>query len=128
MNPMIVTSLILAVTMALFIWNKLPAAVVAVMSLIALHLTGVLTMHEALSGFGDPLIVFIAALLGIGIGLETTGVGTWAGQWLIRHSGTSRKRLIASLLILSAISTALIGMNGAVVAMLPIAVIVCVQT
>ncbi|NUY01348.1 SLC13 family permease [Paraburkholderia youngii] len=128
MNPMIVTSLVLAVTMALFIWNKVPAAVVAVMSLIALYLTGVLTMREALSGFGDPLIVFIAALLGIGIGLETTGVGTWAGQWLIRHSGSSRKRLIASLLILSAVSTALIGMNGAVVAMLPIAVIICVQT
>ncbi|MFC0401697.1 SLC13 family permease [Paraburkholderia rhizosphaerae] len=128
MNPMIVTSLILFVTMALFIWNKLPAAVVAVMSLIALYLTGVLTMHEALGGFGDPLIVFIAALLGIGIGLETTGVGTWAGQWLIRHAGTSQKRLIASLLVLSAVSTALIGMNGAVVAMLPIAVIICVQT
>ncbi|MGF6661323.1 di/tricarboxylate transporter [Paraburkholderia atlantica] len=128
MNPMTVTSLVLAMTMALFIWNKVPAAVVAVMSLIALYLTGVLTMREALSGFGDPLIVFIAALLGIGIGLETTGVGTWAGQWLIRHSGSSRKRLIASLLILSAVSTALIGMNGAVVAMLPIAVIICVQT
>ncbi|MEX3964043.1 SLC13 family permease [Paraburkholderia sp. EG286B] len=128
MNPMIVTSLILAVTMVLFIWNKLPAAVVAVMSLLALYLTGVLTMHEALGGFGDPLIVFIAALLGVGIGLETTGVGTWAGQWLIRHAGQSQKRLIASLLILSAISTALIGMNGAVVAMLPIAVIVCVRT
>lgn len=128
MNPMVVTSLILAVTMVLFIWNKLPPAVVAVMSMLALYLTGVLTMREALSGFGDPLIVFIAALLGIGIGLETTGVGTWAGQWLIRHAGTSRKRLIASLLVLSAISTALIGMNGAVVAMLPIAVIVCVRT
>lgn len=128
MSPMVITSLILAVTMVLFIWNKLPAAVVAVMSLIALYLTGVLTMREALGGFGDPLIVFIAALLGIGMGLETTGVGTWAGQWLIRHAGKSRMRLIASLLILAAISTSLIGMNGAVVAMLPIAVIICVQT
>ncbi|WP_353189777.1 SLC13 family permease [Pandoraea pnomenusa] len=127
MNPMVVTSLVLVVTMALFIWNRLPAAVVAVMSLIALYLSGVLTMHEALSGFGDPLIVFIAALLGIGIGLETTGVGTWAGQWLIRHAGSHPKRLIASLLILSAVSTALIGMNGAVVAMLPIAVVICVR-
>ncbi|PXW28414.1 TrkA-C domain-containing protein [Paraburkholderia caballeronis] len=128
MNPMVTTLLILVATMALFIWNRWPAAVVAVMSLLALYLTGVLTMHEALGGFGDPLIVFIAALLGIGIGLETTGVGTWAGQWLIHHAGKSRLRLIASLLILSAVTTALIGMNGAVVAMLPIAVIVCVQT
>lgn len=128
MSPMVVTSLVLAVTMVLFIWNKLPAAVVAVMSLLALYLTGVLTMPEALSGFGDPLIVFIAALLGIGMGLETTGVGTWAGQWLIRHAGDNRKRLIASLLILSAVFTALIGMNGAVVAMLPIAVVICVRT
>ena len=128
MHPMVVTSLILAATMVLFIWNKLPAAVVAVMSLLALYLAGVLTMPEALSGFGDPLIVFIAALLGIGMGLETTGVGTWAGQWLIRHAGDSRKRLIGSLLILCAVFSALIGMNGAVVAMLPIAVVICVRT
>ncbi|HTH61096.1 MAG TPA: SLC13 family permease [Paraburkholderia sp.] len=128
MSPMVTTSLVLAAAMVLFIWNKLPAAVVAVMSLLALYLSGVLTMHEALSGFGDPLIVFIAALLGIGMGLETTGVGTWAGQLLIRHAGSNRKRLIASLLILSAVFTALIGMNGAVVTMLPIAVIICVRT
>ena len=128
MSPMVVTSLVLAVTMVLFIWNRLPAAVVAVMSLLALYLSGVLSMKDALSGFGDPLIVFIAALLGIGMALETTGVGTWAGQWLIRHAGNDRKRLIASLLIVSAVFTALIGMNGAVVTMLPIAVVICVRT
>lgn len=128
MSPMVITLVVLVTTMVLFVWNKWPAAVVAVLSLLALYLTGVLTMHETLGGFGDPLIVFIAALLGIGVGLEATGVGTWAGQWLIRHAGASNKRLIASLLILSAVITALIGMNGAVVAMLPIAVVVAVRT
>ena len=55
MNPMIVTSFILAVTMVLFIWNKLPAAVVAVLSLLALYLTGVLTMP--ISGVMSPAMM-----------------------------------------------------------------------
>ena len=127
MSPIIITCLTLMVTMALFVWNRIPAAVVAVLSLLVLYFTGVLTMDEAVGGFGDPLIVFIAALLIIGNGLESTGVGTWAGQWLIRRAGSSNRMLIASLLILAAMMTSLIGMNGAVVTMLPIAVVVAAR-
>ncbi len=128
MSQLAVTSLILVVTMVLFIWNKWPAAVVAIGSALALFFTGVLNIRQALEGFGDPLVVFIGALLVVGFGLETTGVGTWAGQLLIRHAGTSPTRLLVALMVLSALFTAVIGMNGAVVTMLPIAVVIAVRT
>jgi di/tricarboxylate transporter len=50
-----------------------------------LFLAGVLNMREALGGFGDPAIVFVASLLAIGAGLEASGAGTWASQFLICH-------------------------------------------
>ncbi|WP_221761638.1 SLC13 family permease [Edaphobacter aggregans] len=123
-----ITSLVVVTMMVLFIWNKLPAAIVAVFSSLVLYFTGVLNAHDTLAGFGDSLVVFIAALLVIGTGLEATGVGTWAGQLLIRYAGTNKTLLLVSLLLLSALFTALIGMNGAVVTMVPIAVVIAART
>ena len=120
--------MILLAAVALFIWNRLPAAVVAVASALALYFAGVLTVREALGGFGDPVIVFVASLLAIGAGLEATGVGTWAGQLLIRQAGTSQVRLLFAILLLSALFSALIGMNGAVATMVPVAVVIAVRT
>jgi di/tricarboxylate transporter len=128
MSDITITLLILIAVVALFIWNRLPAAVVAVSSALALYFTGVLNMREALGGFGDPVIVFVASLLAIGAGLEASGVGTWAGQVLIRRAGASQSRLLFSMMLLSAFFSALIGMNGAVAAMVPVAVVIAVRT
>ncbi|HEX3410966.1 MAG TPA: SLC13 family permease [Stellaceae bacterium] len=128
MSDVTITILILVAVVAVFIWNRLPAAVVAVAAALALFLTGVLNMREALGGFGDPVIVFVASLLAIGAGLEASGVGTWAGQFLIRHAGASQSRLLLSLMLLGAVFSGLIGMNGAVAAMIPVAVVIAIRT
>src|SRR5215467_7938357 len=125
-TQIIMTLAIIAVAMVLFAWNPVPAAVVAVAASLALYFTGVLTMHETLAGFGDPVVVLIAALLAIASGLEIAGVGAWAGQLLIRHTGSNETWRIAAIMIVAAIFSGLIGMNGAVAAMLPIVVVVAV--
>src|SRR5215472_13234267 len=104
------------------------AAVVAVCTSLALYFTGILTMQETLAGFGDPVVILIAALLAIGAGLETAGVGAWAGQLLIRHTGGSETWRLVAIMIVAAVFSGLIGMNGAVAAMLPIVVVVAVRT
>jgi di/tricarboxylate transporter len=128
MGPIIITLSVIAAAMALFIWNRVPAAVVAVGASLALFFTGVLTMPETLSGFGDPVVVLIAALLGIASGLEIAGVGAWAGQLLIRHTGTDDTWRLVAIMIVAAVFSALIGMNGAVAAMLPVTIVVAVKT
>ena len=86
MTQIILTLSIIAAAMVLFVWNWLPAAVVAVGAALALYFSGVLTMQETLGGFGDPVVILIAALLAIASGLEIAGVGVWAGQLLMRHT------------------------------------------
>jgi Na+/H+ antiporter NhaD/arsenite permease-like protein len=71
----------------------LTAAVVAFVAL-ALWATGVLGLQQALTGFGDPTVIFIASLSVVSEALDATGVTAWAGQRLIASAGESRTRLI----------------------------------
>jgi len=128
MSDIWITLLIIGLALVLFAWNPVPAAVVATGAALALFFTGVLTMPEALTGFGDPVVVLIAALLAIAVAVEITGVGAWAGQLLLRVSGRSENTLMVALMVIAAIFSGLIGMNGAVAAMLPVTVIIAVRT
>ena len=128
MSDVWITLLIIGLAMVLFVWNPVPAVVVAIGAALALYFTGVLTMPEAVTGFGDPVVVLIAALLAIAVALETTGVGAWAGQLLLRVSRRSETVLIVALMVVAAVFSALIGMNGAVAAMLPVTVVIAVRT
>jgi di/tricarboxylate transporter len=123
-----ITLSIILLAMVLFAWNPVPAAVVAVGASLALYFTGVLTTEEMLSGFGDPVVILIAALLAIAAGLEIAGVGAWAGQLLLRRTGSSDVLRIVAIMVVAAVFSGLIGMNGAVAAMLPVAVVVAVRT
>jgi di/tricarboxylate transporter len=83
---------LLLVTIALFVSDRLRMDVVALLLIIALTITGLLTPAEALAGFGDPLVILIAALFVVGEGLFRTGVAFSVGNWLVRVAGTSELR------------------------------------
>ena len=129
MSPAVIITLsVIAVAMGLFAWNRVPAPVVAVGATLVLFSTGVLTAEETLSGFGDPVVILIIALLAIAVALDQAGVGTWAGQVLLRFTrGSPRIRLVAIMLV-AALFSGLIGMNGAAATMIPIVVIVALRT
>lgn len=129
MSPAVIITLsVIVVAMGLFAWNRVPAPIVAVGATLVLFFTGVLTAEETLSGFGDPVVILIIALLAIAVALDQAGVGTWAGQVLLRFTrGSPRIRLIAIMLV-AALFSGLIGMNGAAATMIPIVVIVALRT
>src|SRR5262249_46739156 len=59
--------------------------------------------------------------------LDATGVTTWAGQLLVARVGESRIRLLIAMMLLVALLTALISVNGAVAALLPVIVVTAVR-
>ncbi|MFN3334784.1 MAG: SLC13 family permease, partial [Caldilinea sp.] len=91
---MILTFVILAVTILLFVFTKLRADLVALLSLLALYFTGILTSSQALAGFADSTTIMIAALFVVGEGLSRTGVTAWLGQQLMVHAGGDPLRLL----------------------------------
>ena len=62
MSDQTMTLLILAAAVALFGWNKLPVGSVALGVALALWATGVISVEEAVAGFGSTTVVLIAAL------------------------------------------------------------------
>jgi di/tricarboxylate transporter len=127
MSQSTITFLILAVTVAVFIWDYVPVGVVAFGVALSLWATGVLDLEQSLAGFGDPTVIFIAALFVVSEGLDSTGVTAWAGQELIARAGDSRPRLIVLTMLLVAVLTALISVNGAVAALLPVVAVIAVR-
>ncbi|MET0909242.1 MAG: SLC13 family permease [Ilumatobacteraceae bacterium] len=118
---------VLGAVVVLFVWNRLPVEIVAIGAALTLAATGVLTVDESLAGLGDQAVIFIATLFVVSEGLDATGVTTWAGQRLIASVGESRPRLIVLTMLLVAGLTALISVNGAVAALLPMVVVIALR-
>src|SRR4051812_23720581 len=127
MSDATITYLILAGAVVAFASGAVPTAIVAVGVPLALWATGVLDLERALEGFGDPTVLFIASLFVVSEALDATGVTTWAAQKLIASAGESRTRLIALMMALVALLTALLNVNGAVAALVPGVVVMAMR-
>ena len=120
--------LIIAAAVVLFVANKLPVVVVAMAVGLSLWAAGLLPLTDALAGYGDPAVMFIATLFVVSAALEKTGVTAWAGQLLIEKAGEdSRARLLVLMMGLGAALTAIISLNGAIAALLPVVVVIAVR-
>ncbi|UCR90219.1 SLC13 family permease [Mycetocola spongiae] len=128
MDPILATFLILGAAVIAFLSGRLPLAVIAVGVSLALWASGVLPLQDALAGFGDPTVLFIAALFIVSEGLDSSGVTALLGRAIAARSrGNSRRALLLIMLIVAAL-TALISVNGAVAALLPMTVIIAVRS
>ncbi|HSO64735.1 MAG TPA: SLC13 family permease [Ornithinibacter sp.] len=124
---MATTLVILGLAVLGFMSNRIPLGIVAIGVSVALWLTGILDLGAALAGFGDPTVVFIATLFVVAEALDSTGVTAWAGQQLIARGGERRGPLLVVVCLLVAVLTALISVNGAVAALLPVVVVVATR-
>jgi di/tricarboxylate transporter len=127
MSNTTITFLVLAAVVVVFVLDRLPVAVVAMGTALTLWATGVLDLNQALAGFGDPVVLFIASLFVVSESLDATGVTAWAGRQLVARVGDSRTRLLVLMLSLVAVLTALISVNGAVAALLPVSVVLAMR-
>ncbi len=127
MDPVATTLVILGLAVVALMSNRIPMAVVAIGVALSLWATGILSLEQALAGFGDPVVLFIASLFVVGEALDATGVTTWVAQRVVGAAGTSRPRLLLAVMVLSALLTALISVNGAVAALIPLVVVVAVR-
>lgn len=128
MTPIQSTAIILVVTMVLLALNRLPIVIVAMASALALWATGVVTLDQALAGFGDRVAIFVGSLFIVSAALEKTGVTAWAGQYLIAKAGAEgQTRLLIIIMVASGCLSALITGSGAVAALMPVVVMAAVR-
>lgn len=123
-DPVAWTFTVLGLAVVLFLTGRIPVEVVAVGVALALWATGVLSLPEALAGFGDPTVLFIASLFVVSEALDSTGITAWAGNFVVSRAGRRRAPILLLLGGTVAILTALISINGAVAALVAVTVVV----
>jgi di/tricarboxylate transporter len=112
---------LLLVTIFLFVSGFWRLDVVAIMVILTLMLSGLLSPGDALAGFGDPVVLLIAGLFVVGEGLFRTGVAYRIGNWLMGVAGTSENRLLILLMLVVAGLSAFMSSTGAVAIFIPVA-------
>jgi di/tricarboxylate transporter len=127
-SQLIIVLLLLAASVAMFVINKPRMDAVALIMLVLLPFTGVITMGEALAGFSDANIVLIAALFVIGEGLVRTGVAQRLGDWLSRTAGNSETRLLVLLMLAVAVLGSIMSSTGVIAIFIPVALRIAQST
>ncbi|RAU17436.1 sodium:solute symporter [Nitrincola tibetensis] len=117
---MIFVFTLLGATIALFLSNKIRMDTIALLVVIVLALSGIITPSEAVSGFGNSVVIMIAGLFVIGEGLFRTGVAATAGNWLLKVGGDNEQRLLMFLLPVVALLSAFMSSTGAVALLIPV--------
>ena len=95
--------ILIAVAAVLMASNRVQFDIVALLVVLALMLSGVLTAGEALAGFGSSVVILVAALLVVGEMLDRTGVARAVGDWIIKKGGTHETRLLIFIMVGAAI-------------------------
>jgi di/tricarboxylate transporter len=113
------TLAILAAALILFVWEILPADLVALLVVVALGVTGILTPQEAFSGFSRSAVITIMAIFILAAALERTGVVEQVGNLLLKFGGRSETRLVVLVMAASAFLSLFMNNIAAAAVLLP---------
>ncbi|MGK9230717.1 SLC13 family permease [Inquilinus limosus] len=112
---------LLAVALALFVWNRIRFDLVAVGALLAAVLLGLVEADDAFSGFGNPAVITVAAVLVIGRALALSGAVDRMVAALARVA-RGRFAQMAVLCGFGALISAFMNNVGALALVLPVAI------
>jgi di/tricarboxylate transporter len=111
---------VLGVAFVLFVREVLPPDFVALLSVIALLVTGVAEPGTALAGFANPAVHTIAGMFVISAALLKTGVVDGIGRHLVRFAGRRPGRVLFVTLLAVAALSAFVNNTPIVVMMIPV--------
>ncbi|HSK70584.1 MAG TPA: SLC13 family permease, partial [Pyrinomonadaceae bacterium] len=116
---LVVTFTILIAAMVLFFTDKIPGDLVALLVVVALGVSGVLTPLEAFSGFSSAPVITILAIFIIAEALRRSGVTEQVGNILIKVGGKSERRLVIVVMAAGAFLSLFMNNIAAAAVLLP---------
>jgi len=114
-----ITFVILAAALILFLTDRLPSDLVALLVVVALGVTGVLTPAEAFSGFSRSAVITIIAIFVLTEGLQRTRVTDQVGNVLLKVGGQGEIRLIVTVMLAGAFLSLFMNNIAAAAVLLP---------
>ena len=119
---MTITLSILIITVAMFIWGRVRADIVALTALAALLVFGILTPSEALAGFSSPIVVMMIGLFVVGGAIMQTGLAKLTGNKLMALSRGNETITFLLVMLVTSFIGAFVSNTGTVALMMPIIV------
>lgn len=114
-QPWVVLATTVGIFLALLVRRSNSLDFLFLSGLVFLTLTGILTPEQAFSGFSNPAVLTIGALLALSAGLRKCGIIDWLGEKLLGNCQNERQGLVR--LGLSLVSASAFLLNTALVAM-----------
>ena len=121
MSPSTITLLFLAFAVVMFVWEKIPLALTAMIVCIGLTITGVLDAKTAFVGFVNSNVILCVAMFIVGQALFETGMANKIGSLVTRFARTERQCIIAVMLITGTMS-GFLSNTGTAAVLIPVVI------
>lgn len=121
MDPMIITLILLAFAIVMFVLEKIPLALTSMIVCIALVVTGVLTIDEAFEGFIDTNVILFVAMFIVGGALFETGMANRLGGIVTKFAKTERQ-LIITIMVVVGVMSGFLSNTGTAAVLIPVVI------
>ena len=93
-QDMVMVLIVLSATIGLFVSELVRVDIAAILVMVAIGLLGLVPSRELFDGFASNAVISIIAVMIIGAGLDKTGITGSLAAFILKHGGTTERRLI----------------------------------
>lgn len=127
MSPSTITLLFLVFAIVMFVWEKIPLGLTAMICAIGLALTGVLDVSDAYAGFVNSNVVLCVAMFIVGQALFETGMANKIGGLVTRFAKTERQ-LIVAIMVIVGLMSGFLSNTGTAAVLIPVVIGIAAQS
>ena len=118
-SPAVITLIVLVAAAILFITEKIPVPLTAMLCLAVLVLTGIVTPADAIAGFSNSTVILLISMILVGGALFETGVTEKVAKAALKVAKTE-KQMIMVVYWLGVVLSALLNNTGVMAMMIPL--------
>lgn len=120
MAPSTIAIIILVLTLIAYVTNVIPAVLTTIISILAMHFTGILTASQTISGWGGTAALMILGMNIVGGAFFTTGLSASIGRFLYKSAGGSEKGFLLTAMLLATVLALFINPMAIISIFMPI--------
>ncbi len=121
MSPASITLLFLLFAIVMFVWERIPLAITAMIVCIGLIVTDVLTWQNAFAGFVNSNVILFVAMFIVGGALFETGMANKVGGLVTKFAKTERQ-LIVSVMTITGLMSGVLSNTGTAAVLIPVVI------
>lgn len=121
MSQITITLLFLLFAIIMFMWEKIPLGLTAMIVCIGLVVTGVLDWQTAFAGFIDSNVILFVAMFIVGGALFETGMANKIGG-IVTHFAKTERQLIVAIMVIVGVMSGFLSNTGTAAILIPVVI------